>query len=88
MIIMVKLSTFIYISGVVSYTLGVNYMDSKTAVDDWLNKKTDISVRNDYYTASLSKCTSEWDAAKFGATYNVWNTLCDSFIWPFILLGL
>jgi hypothetical protein len=86
----IKWSSYIYVLGLLSYNMGSAYIDSKNALDTHNSKQfTDKDSYNydDTYTRGLKLCRTEWDAAKFGASYNSMERLCYSIIFPVKLVS-
>lgn len=94
----VKLSTYMYISSIVTYNIGCAYIESQEALSKYNKIKTgeiiidklsytSVSSDNYIYDTELSRCNTKLEAAKFGASFNACGRMYDSIIWPFSLVS-
>jgi len=90
----IKMTTYAYLTGLVSYNVASAYMDSKTALNVYHSKhypefkdtydgsyNYEHVSRENYYK-ELKTCTTDWDAAKLGASYFKWERLWNSIVFP------
>lgn len=74
-----KYGMLLYMISSVLYTGRCSYYDSQKMLLDYRENK---SEKNEY-TINNKRMSTEWDAAKNGATVNASNNICKSFMWPF-----
>ena len=90
----IKLSTYVYATGLLSYNVGTAYIDSKTALNVYHSKKyptyedkyngefnANHYILEKYYS-ELKICNNDWEAAKLGASYFKWERLWNSIVFP------
>ena len=69
-------TTYSYLSAIVLYNGGASYIDAKRALNDYRNQNFDR------FGSRLFNCKDEFQAVKFGSSYNFYVRLVDSIIWP------
>jgi len=77
--------TYGYISGIVTYNIATTYIDCKIGLHKYKTLKesglkSSCSIYS--YEYLLHKCENKWDAAKFAASYSLYERFFDSMIWP------
>ena len=97
----IKVSTYAYLSGLVSYNVGQTFMDSKKALNMY-NSKTiphphiqdkyngEYNYQEDnqrMYYDKLKKCSNDWEATKLGASYFYWERLWNSIVFPVTIMS-
>ena len=95
----IKVSTYAYVTGLLSYNVGKAYLDSKKALELYHSKqyttcpeKYDGSFNyelnaEEMYHNQLKKCSNDWEAAKLGASYFKWERWCDSIVFPITIVS-
>jgi hypothetical protein len=71
----VRLTT-VYVSALLVYNGGSSYISAKTALNDYTN------TRYDRFGKGLIHCKNDFEALKFGSSYNFYDRFTDSIIWP------
>jgi hypothetical protein len=95
----IKMTTYAYVSGLLSYNVGTAYMDSKKALNMY-NSKTVPHIQDKYngeynyqednqriYYEKLKICNNDWEAAKLGASYFKWERLWSSIVFPITIVS-
>lgn len=90
----IKVSTYAYVSGLLSYNIATAYRDSKSALELYNSKKyptyedkyngefnANHYILEKYYR-ELKICNNDWEAAKLGASYFKWERLWNSIVFP------
>ena len=77
----VRLTTYAYLSALLLYNGGASYIDAKSALVDYRNREFK------QFGLGLKDCTTEFEAVKFGSSYNCYTRLVDSVIWPISVTG-
>jgi len=95
----IKVSTYAYVAGVLSYNAGNAYLDSKKALNVYQSKNfPEIKYSHDgsynyeqvteeNYYKQLKTCTTDWEAAKLGASYFKWERLWNSIVFPITMVS-
>lgn len=95
----IKVSTYVYVSGLLAYNVATAYRDSKSALTMYHSKhyptfKDKYNGEYNYqednqkkYYEKLKTCTNDWDAAKVGASYFKWERLWDSIVFPITIVS-
>ena len=68
--------TTTYVSGLLVYNGGSSYISAKTALHDYRYN------RYDRFGKELLHCKDNFEALKFGSSYNCYYRFADSIIWP------
>ena len=72
----VRWTTYTYMAALFLYNGGASYIDAKHALNDYRNKNIER------FGVGLSKCKDDFEAVKFGSSYNFYSRFTDSIIWP------
>jgi hypothetical protein len=94
-----KISTYFYLSGLLSYNVGQTFKDSKKALS-MFNSKTIPHIQDKYngeynyqeenqrmYYEKLKKCSNDLEAAKLGASYFQWERFWHSIVFPLTMVS-
>ena len=100
----IKMTTYAYVIGLLSYNAVTEYSESKTALNVCHSKRYpefkdkyngeysydeysyDEDNQKKYYE-QLKTCTTDWDAAKLGASYFKWERLWNSIVFPITMVS-
>jgi len=92
----IKMTTYAYVAGFLSYSVGTTYTDSKNALELYHSKQypTFIDKYNGEYNFTqeryynrLKTCTTDWEAANVGMSHFKWERLWNSIIFPITMVS-
>lgn len=95
----IKMTTYAYIGGLLSYNALTAYTDSKKALNVYHSKHYPEfkdkyngefnyeQVSQERYYKQLKTCTTDWEAAKLGASYFKWTRLWNSIVFPVTMVS-
>ena len=72
----VRWTTYTYFTALFLYNGGSSYIDARNALTDYRDNY------NHRFGQELLKCKDDFEAVKFGSSYNFYTRFIDSAIWP------
>ena len=71
----IQWSTYFYVSSLLIYNGASSYIDGKNAL-------TEYRTQTPFNFKHVLTCNNEFEAVKYGSSYNFYNRFLDSVIWP------